>query len=168
MKKIIQIIVGIVALLILGFLIININKTKTMDASKPKVAKISNYISEDKSFSFSYPDFEKWNADKPEIIYPNQISNKDFYMTDIVYYSASNTWSGIEPRIRFHRIMSREKSLIGKPNINGVVYNDQDVPGQKVTFQTSSFEVEVSIVAGDVEGFSAQVVLDEIIKSFKI
>ncbi len=158
----------ITTLLVISLLVIY-NKSKYMGTinNEPEATKISNYISEDKSFSFSYPDFEKWKSLSD--IEHTRLKNASGVYTDFVsfIYYDGNT-SGIMPHIMITKIYRPMMKAKGDKNSNGIIYTKSGPPENKIAFQTGGYFVEIAVIVGEREGFSAQVVLDEIIKSFKI
>ena len=149
--------------------IIDANSGKVLSkhmTSDIKKSKTNEFISRDDSFAFHYPNFEKWTS---SIILgaPLATTNEGDRIVNKIMFSPpeSEIWSGLTPEITVTKIYRREPITSGGGNPKRVTYVKN---AGIVTFQGSGWVVEIQITAGEVKGFSAQAVLDEIIKTFEL
>lgn len=143
---------------------------KNIEASMPKTTNVKMYIAKDDSFAFLYSDFEKWTGllDLDNDATQDEIRDGKTVVSVISYNPPqSEIWSGQTPEIKITRVWKPIKSLMGEPNPKGVYYKMVSLD-KRLVFQSPDFEVTIEITAGEVEGFSSKVVLDEIIKTFEL
>ena len=149
--------------------IIDANSGKILSkhmTSDIKDGKTKEFVSRDDSFAFHYPDFEKWTS---SIILgaPLATTNEGDRIVNKIMFSPpeSEIWSGLTPEITVTKIYRGEPITSGGGSPKRVTYVKN---AGIVTFQGSGWVVEIQITAGEAKGFSAQAVLDEIIKTFEL
>lgn len=175
----------ILVVVILALLLIYSNYYKNQMATygDEKVVGIKEFVWPDSSFSFSYPEFEKWTpSPSTEPIEQNVVSPSGmiFGSQNIDYNPPpSMTWSGQAPRIKIIKSNRLAKLPADTPkNPSGIYYYltippSTVAPGNPiygVTFQVSEYSVDIEISYGsaNVKGFSAERIAEEIVKTFKL
>lgn len=137
--------------------------TLTSNNPKPMENQTGNFVSSTKTYSFSYPIFDKWDVKvaNNEISYsPSANSGFNSYtpfkitMQEKMLKVAADFWD------------KQPKNSKGVPYIPGTVRDS--LGNTTLTFKTASGSMELSIPkAGESYGFSGQKVWDTVLNSFE-